>query len=108
MASCGTCRHWTPPSERDNYRMPVLADISGVGRTPDQRKAHKQAQQRQEEADKKLGICRGVPFYPTVDELPTPAAAVIDGSMYYAELYTAAEFFCALWADKDTDAAPAE
>jgi hypothetical protein len=89
--ACGSCRHWKPPSERTDWRGPIDIEWDGMADT------YAERQRIADEADKKLGECHGIPMHPTVAQLPTPAAAVIDGSDYFAQVYTAAEFFCALW-----------
>lgn len=90
---CDGCKHWVEPGKRTDFRSPVSADHASYGT-----EEYKQARRAQERADMLLGQCKGVPFFPTVSELPNPHAAVIDGSEYYAELFTAADFYCALFA----------
>lgn len=51
---------------------------------------------RANEADKVYGECGAVEMGPApIDEMP--AAVVLDGSQYFAALFTRAEFGCTLW-----------
>ena len=95
MGTCGTCKHWRPPGERNDFSQTV-ALYSTVDATDEDRKA---LRQESDEADQTYGLCQGIPMGP-IEEKPLPLALTMDASEYQADLFTQAEFGCVLFEEK--------
>lgn len=78
--TCGTCRHWTPPTERTDFRNIFRGD----------------------DADRLFGICEAINLADSYDPPPDqiPLAVTKDGSDYKADLYTQESFGCVMWEAK--------
>jgi hypothetical protein len=93
--TCATCRHWTPPSERTGYS-DALTYRSG--RAAEWRTAR----DKTKAADVLYGECAAITLCDDLSiDTPPPLATARDGSDYRADVYTQAEFFCAMWAAKE-------
>lgn len=90
---CGSCRHWKPPSERDDFSqvvgLPSHADY-------DNREEWDELARQADEADKLFGTCTRIEMGPVELADPLPLATVMDGSEYMADLHCRAEFGCIL------------
>lgn len=94
-ATCATCRHWTPPSERVRYPN-ALTYYS-----PGNWQAGLDATQA---ADLLYGECRAITLCDDLEMgTPPPLATARDGSDYRADVYTQAEFGCAMWQEVESD-----
>lgn len=93
--NCGSCTHWTPPSERDDYKSTV--NLHGPIEPVEEREARWRESQ---EADQTYGICDRIPMGP-IEEKPIPLALTMDASEYMAILFTQAEFGCVLFEAKE-------
>lgn len=102
MSSCATCRHWIPPTEREGYGNVVRFDPGRWASTEERTALYAAA----DEADKLYGRCAAITLQTDLPfGEPVPLAVAMDGSEYKADLYTQAEFFCAMWETRTDDAA---
>lgn len=93
--NCGTCVKWKSPDKRVDYTNAVSFTSGGDW---------EETYEQQEKADKLFGVCEGVrPGFDLDATDPLPMATVVDGSQYLATLFTRAEFYCALYSDKEED-----
>lgn len=81
MVNCGACKHW---KRRDED----FAEVVGYG-------GRDWNAAEVSEADRLYGHCEKIDMGP-VDLEELPLATVMDGSQYRADLFTRAEFGCAL------------
>lgn len=56
-----------------------------------------QAREAQDAADRLFGYCKAIALTELTLGDPIPLAVACDGSNYRADLYTQAEFGCAMW-----------
>lgn len=97
--TCGTCKHWTRPEEREDFRYGPLSVPYRLDETDEDE------ERRQRERNGDYGRCAGIVFSETVaDDAPAPIAVCLDGSGYQALVMTKAEFSCALWAPQPPSA----
>lgn len=90
--ACRTCRFWTRPEDRRDYRDPVH-----VYRPEDTEAQH---EERQQAWNSLYGECGKPVFCPTEDEVSLddpPPMVTRDGSEYMATLFTLATFACRAW-----------
>ena len=80
--TCETCKHWTQPSDRTDYRNIYRGD----------------------HADVQYGICDAITIARRHEEAPDPLPLAVtqDASDYQADLFTQAAFGCVMWEPKAT------
>src|SRR5471032_1575654 len=90
--TCRTCVHWTP---RVDFRSAIEPEYET--RLPTGQILRAETWEEAQEQDRLYRACHGVPMGPVgTRSQTTPGAVVIDGSQYYAELLTTADFGCIL------------
>lgn len=91
---CGSCRHWRPPEERDDFRQvlrvyPIDGDYDRVRGISDT-------------VDRMFGTCGAIQLGDEIrEDEAIPFAVTKDGSDYMADLFTRREFGCALHEPRD-------
>jgi hypothetical protein len=75
--TCASCRHWLPPDGRTDYRNLFSGGIT----------------------DRLYGLCYAIDLADSYEPAPDPPPLAVtkDGSDYEADLFTQAEFGCAMW-----------
>jgi hypothetical protein len=100
-STCVSCQHWTPPTERTEFK----TTVEPVWSFEDHPDAAREMDKRQADADEKdrlFGHCEAIQMGPASAGEALPLALTLDGSGYMADLFTRAEFGCALWTPKPT------
>jgi hypothetical protein len=91
--TCGGCQHWTPNTERTDFRNAV-----GFYGGPD---SYVESSKKAEVVDKLFGVCTEIDIKTDLPlDAEIPLATTRDASEYFAALYTQAEFGCVLWKAK--------
>lgn len=90
--NCGTCKHWTKPGDRTDFRTAVSASYINE-------EMEEKLESLADKADQKFGVCNGIyqgRYEIGEAEKPLPIALTIDGSNYFSQLMTQAKFGCVL------------
>lgn len=91
MSACVSCKHWTPPAERDDFRTAVSFHYGDKPYQPG----------LVDKTDMLYGECRAIIIQIEWDpDEPVPLATTRDASDYKATLYTQSTFGCRMHEEK--------